>query len=396
MPSANLAAYLAKNYLNASNPSQSSSPSSNPDFADSSRPKKKRRKNKENEAQDSGLLIADDDAELSLGGARNDRDDEAEDVPMYDTNMKSAEFRKKKSSGWTVVDSGGYPAAVPGKQQNDEDAEAERIISEAAAESAQRRQQIEDEDAPAVVDVPQPESSSTTTHAPRMQSGARSGLQTAADTARLIQAEEREKARELSHGDKAKKSKNVDGKSGIPEEETIYRDATGRRIDVSLKRAEARRAEMEKMAAEKKARDEARGDVQRAEREQRKQDLEEAKFLTVARGADDEDMNRQLKDVVRWDDPMAMYMAHKKEEEKTLAQGPGGSRAGSGKATAASAAAPRRKVYQGAAPPNRYGIPPGWRWDGVDRGNGFEKDWFQARGRKARNEDLSYQWQMDE
>ena len=388
MPAANLAAYLAKNYLNASNASRSSSPSSNPDFADSSRPKKKRRKNRENEAQSSGLLIADDDAELSLRGAARGtgRDDEDEDGPMYDTNVKSAEFRKKKSSTWTVVDGG-----APARKQTDEDAEAERIISEAAAESAQRRQEIEDEDAPAIVDVAEPEPAS---NAPRMQSGVRPGLQTAADTARIMEAEEREKARELSRSNKAKKSKPADGESANQEEETIYRDATGRRIDVSLKRAEARRAEMEKVAAEKKARDEARGDVQRAEREQRKLDLEEAKFLTVARAADDEDMNRQLKDVVRWDDPMAMYMAQKKEEERALVKGPGAPGSGSRKATAT--AGPRKKVYQGAAPPNRYGILPGWRWDGVDRGNGFEKDWFQARGRKARNEDLSYQWQMDE
>jgi pre-mRNA-splicing factor CWC26 len=32
----------------------------------------------------------------------------------------------------------------------------------------------------------------------------------------------------------------------------------------------------------------------------------------------------------------------------------------------------------------------------VDRGNGFEKDWFQARSRTARNTELAYQWQMDE
>lgn len=386
MPSANLAAYLAKNYLNASNPSDSKSSPSNSDFADSSRPKKKRRKNKDNEPQISGLLIADDDAELSLrGSTRKTGDEEDDDVPMYDTNVKSAEFRKKKSSGWTVVDG---DSTVTGKQDNDEAAEADRIISEAAAESAQRRKDIEDEDAPAVVDV----SASTTTNAPKMQSGARPGLQTAADTARLVEAEEREKARELARSKKPKKSSSRDAED-TPEEETIYRDATGRRIDVSLKRAEARRVELEKIAAEKKARDEARGDVQRAEREQRKQDLEEAKFLTVARGADDEDMNREMKEVVRWDDPMAMYMAQKKAEERAL-EGASLARKSDGKGGAV--AAPRKKVYQGSAPPNRYGIAPGWRWDGVDRGNGFEKDWFQARGRKARNEDLSYQWQMDE
>ncbi|KAK5062743.1 hypothetical protein LTR84_004818 [Exophiala bonariae] len=386
MPSGSLAAYLAKNYLNASNPSESRSSPSNSDFTDSARPKKKRRKNKDSEPQISGLLIADDDAELSIRGPTGKNgDDEDEDVPMYDTNIKSAEFRKKKSSGWTVVDG---ESTATGKENNDEDAEADRIISEAAAESAQRRQEIEDEDAPAIVDV----SASTTSNFPKMQSGARPGLQTAADTARLVEEEERERAREVARTKKSKKPKDVEE---TPEEETIYRDATGRRIDVSLKRAEARRAELEKIAAEKKARDEARGDVQRAEREQRNQDLEEAKFLTVARGADDEDMNRDMKEVVRWDDPMAMYMAQKKAEEREI-QGPTNGSKGGGSGKGHALAAPRKKVYQGSAPPNRYGIAPGWRWDGVDRGNGFEKDWFQARGRKARNEDLSYQWQMDE
>lgn len=395
MPSANLAAYLAKNYLNASNPSQSKPSPSNPDFADSSRPKKKRRKIKDGEPQISGLLIADDDAELSLRGStrRNGQDDEDDDfVPMYETNVKSAEFRKKKSSGWAVVDEA---STATEKEKNDEAAEADRIISEAAAESALRRKEIEDEDAPAVVEVSS--STTTTTNGVTMQSGARAGLQTAADTARLAEAEEREKARELARSKKNKKSGGGNNAETNPEEETIYRDATGRRIDVSLKRAEARRVELEKIAAEKKARDEARGDVQRAERDQRKQDLEEAKFLTVARGADDEDMNREMKEVVRWDDPMAMYMAQKKAEERSL-EGPmtrKGDVSGKGKGGAGAVVA-RKKLYQGSAPPNRYGIAPGWRWDGVDRGNGFEKDWFQARGRKARNEDLSYQWQMDE
>ncbi|KAK5242006.1 Pre-mRNA-splicing factor cwc26, partial [Exophiala xenobiotica] len=122
-------------------------------------------------------------------------------------------------------------------------------------------------------------------------------------------------------------------------------------------------------------------------------DLEEAKFLTVARGAEDQDMNEELKRAVRWDDPMAAYVA----QQRAKKDGPAGTHSAGTVAEREQGGKTKTKtrVYAGAAPPNRYGIPPGWRWDGVDRANGFEKEWFQARSRKGRNAELEYQWQMD-
>jgi len=74
----------------------------------------------------------------------------------------------------------------------------------------------------------------------------------------------------------------------------------------------------------------------------------------LARYADDQDMNEYLraKDYEK-EDPMFKYI--KKEKQKQTG--------------------PRIvfPAYNGpAAPPNRFKISPGYRWDGVDRSNGFE------------------------
>lgn len=355
-----LSAYLAKNYLTAS-----ASPSSDL----STRPKKRRKKDSSS-APTTGLIIADDDLLLSASGSNLVKDDD-EDTPMFDSSTRSAEFRKTKRNNWKTV---GVAAPTDSEQ-----VEADRILAAAAEEQGQARAGEEAEDAPAIVDE------GNTKAGGQMESGARAGLQTAADTEAMVQEAERRKNAELKAAKQNKKKSK-----GEEAEQTVYRDATGRRIDVSMKRAEARAAELEEVKQEKREKEDAMGEVQKRQKEERKRDLEEAKFLGVARHADDEDMNEELKGVLRWDDPMAGYMMKKQAEEVPAAGSKGGSTA------ASSAGVARKKVYQGAAPPNRYGIKPGWRWDGVDRGNGFEKEWFQARGRKSRNENLEYQWQMDE
>jgi pre-mRNA-splicing factor CWC26 len=353
-----LSAYLAKNYLNASNPTSDLS----------TRPQKRRKKDPSTSDSHSGLVIADDDLLLS-GNSTNVHRDNDEDGPMLDSNTRSAEFRKSKNNNWKIV---GTAAAM-----DSERGEADRILAAAAEENNRARAEGEAEDAPAIVED---------AGAARMSSGARAGLQTAADTAAMVQEAERRKNAEMK-AVKLNKKRNKDRPDQA--EETVYRDATGRRIDVSMKRAEARAAELEKLRQERKEKEDAMGEVQKRQKEERKEKLEEAKFLGVARHADDEEMNEELKGVIRWDDPMAAYMMKKQEEE-------GGGMAKGRSVTENDGGAARRRVYQGAAPPNRYGIKPGWRWDGVDRGNGFEKEWFQARGRKSRNENLEYQWQMDE
>ena len=180
-----------------------------------------------------------------------------EDGPILESNMRSAEFRKSKKNNWRMV---GTPTPVDSEQ-----VEADRILAAAAEENDRARAAGEIDDAPAIVDDAGP---------PRMSSGVRAGLQTAADTEAMVQEAERRKNAELKTA-KLNKKRNHDKPD--PAEETVYRDATGRRIDVSMKRAEARAAELEKLKKERKEKEDAMGEAQKRQREEQKEKLEEAK-----------------------------------------------------------------------------------------------------------------------
>ncbi|PGH10729.1 hypothetical protein AJ79_05320 [Helicocarpus griseus UAMH5409] len=352
-----LAAYLAKNYLTPDTPSTSD------------RPKKKRKKTKHTDTSaDTGLIIADDDppdlrtSSSKPKGHGHGCDDSDSDTPYTIANAgssASAGFRKSKKSSWKTI---GGPAAP----SNAEQVAADAILASAAAERAAHEE--ESEDRPAIIEGEQDDDG-----APRMESGARAGLQSAAETAAMVAAQQRKREKESAAMKKAGAGRDAEG-------ETIYRDASGRIINVAMKRAEARRAAEEAKREEERAKEALTGDVQRREREERKEMLREAKYMPLARGMEDEEMNRELRARERWNDPAAGFLT------KTKAAGGGGT-GGGGRG---------RKVYTGPAAPNRYGIRPGHRWDGVDRGNGFEAQWFAARNRVQMREGLEYQWAMDE
>jgi pre-mRNA-splicing factor CWC26 len=359
MPSSSLAEYLAKNYLTADTPSASAS--------DPTRPKKKRKKTKHAAAEPEGLIIADDDppdlrSSAALDANRRGEDEFGPAVVGYGPggSGRSAEFRRKKESGWKVV---GTATATGTGGNNAEQDEADAILAAAVREEDARRGGA-DED-PTVVGEDESDDGGL-----RMDSGARAGLQTAEQTAAMVAAQaKRRKAEEALW----KKPSGASGEGAA--QETIYRDASGRIINVAMKRAEARRVEEEKKIKEVEAKEALMGDVQRRDREARRQAVEEAKVMPLARTAEDEDLNEELKAQERWNDPAAQF----------LTKGRGGGVSVSGK-----------PLYKGAFQPNRYGIRPGHRWDGVDRSNGFEKEWFAARNRKGRMEALEYEWQMDE
>jgi pre-mRNA-splicing factor CWC26 len=303
------------------------------------KPSKKTKKRKRKDAAPAaGLVIADDDATgWEKPAAPADAASDDEDVGPIVANTRSAEFRSKKSSAWTTL------AAPPSTAApTDDDAAAAAAAADAiilAAAQEREAADAEQDEAPAVV------------------GGLQTGAQVRAEAAR---AARQEKAR-------IKASAAAEGPA-----DTIYRDASGRVISVAMARAAARRAAEEKEAREKEDRDAARGEVQLMQREERAKELAGAKYLTIGRSADDVEMNEELKARERWADPAFGFV----------------STGGKGRK--------KEKGYQGAFEPNRHGIRPGARWDGVDRSSGFEKKWFAARNRQKDRAAMEYQWQMDE
>ncbi|KAF9223659.1 hypothetical protein BS17DRAFT_705211 [Gyrodon lividus] len=156
-------------------------------------------------------------------------------------------------------------------------------------------------------------------------------------------------------------------------QETVYRDASGRKIDTKVARAEAARKKREKEEKEAKRMQWGKGLTQREEEEKRRSQLEKNKSLPFSRHADDKTLNEELKGQERWNDPAAAFLTKKVSK------------------------VPRRPEYSGPPPPpNRFGIKPGYRWDGVDRGNGFEKKLFQRLNERKRTAAASYEWSVDD
>ncbi|RUS19927.1 Pre-mRNA-splicing factor CWC26 [Endogone sp. FLAS-F59071] len=198
---------------------------------------------------------------------------------------------------------------------------------------------------------------------PRMSSGARVGLQTYEETRSEIErlrAEHEERLRSL------------DPQQSGRDAETVYRDASGRKVDMGVKKAEEKRARQEEMERQEKMMEWGKGLVQRREKEEQERREKEEGAKPLARYADDKEINEDLKNRDRWNDPAAAFLTQKKSK------------------------GPKKPAYKGSWPPNRFGIPPGYRWDGVDRSNGFERELFARQNTRTARAAEAYAWASED
>ena len=106
----------------------------------------------------------------------------------------------------------------------------------------------------------------------------------------------------------ARQEEEEDPEAMAAAQETVYRDGSGRKIDMKLERAEAARKKREREEREAQKMEWGKGMVQREEAEKRKKEEDRMRQSGFTRYVDDEDLNRVQKEQERWNDPAAAFM----------------------------------------------------------------------------------------
>ena len=92
------------------------------------------------------------------------------------------------------------------------------------------------------------------------------------------------------------------------QQETVYRDASGRKIDMKAEKAEAARRKREAEEKEARKMEWGKGLAQREEKERERTLMEKERHKGFARHADDAELNEEQKAKELWNDPAAAFL----------------------------------------------------------------------------------------
>mmetsp|Transcript_46268 Transcript_46268/g.83380 ORF Transcript_46268/g.83380 Transcript_46268/m.83380 type:complete len:524 (+) Transcript_46268:3-1574(+) len=178
----------------------------------------------------------------------------------------------------------------------------------------------------------------------------------------------------------------------LPDEETgkgattVYRNREGKRIEREAW------VEQQQKKKKKKASDYPEQELewggglkQRDKNEAEAEELSRIAAQPFARFEPDQKYMEELKAKQDWNDPMRKQ----EETEETAPE--------LRKDNVAASEGPKKRPQCPHQPwPNRYGIKPGYRWDGKVRGNGYERKWLEAKSGAARKQNERWQYEMQE
>ncbi|XP_014260049.1 BUD13 homolog [Cimex lectularius] len=164
---------------------------------------------------------------------------------------------------------------------------------------------------------------------------------------------------------------------------TVVRDRkTGLKRDLEKEQEENKEKSARAEARKEKYDKWGKGLKQLREQEERRADTLHEMAKPLARYKDDEDLDKFLRARERDGDPMLDYIRKHQAESHDVID-----------LTSSSSG---RKKYNGVFNPNRFGIAPGYRWDGVDRSNGYEQKWFETKSAIKAGEEEVYKWSVED
>ncbi|KAI8921255.1 hypothetical protein PhCBS80983_g02504 [Powellomyces hirtus] len=321
---------------------------------------KKRRKKKPTSSHGVTTYIIDEEAD-TWGRKTKESDDEDAPVvvdPDEESRLKLQEEKKAfRSDAWETIREGDRgrrsPSASPSPPRTLERPSRRSPEPSVSPPPRKRRRRS-----------PTPSPPPSSDAAVKLSDGRTAGLQTGA--AVRADADRRIKEREAAFA-------SIPAEHTGRDAPTVYRDKLGKKVDIAAQKAELLEQRRKREAEEERNMKWGTGVVQHEKALAQAAKLMEEKNAPFAVYADNKERNEELAERSRWGDPMA-FMINKGKAKKEV-----------------------RPKYNGPPPPpNRFGIPPGYRWDGVDRSNGFEGRWFLERNRAGATKLEAYKWSTED